>query len=101
MLNNTPADGARTDGSRTHRLQHEGGGTIATTIVLAIAEIDGVDPTEMEPLYGSVEPELLEALCEDDRPISGDVMFTYRGHRVTVDSDGGILVRQTVNGDHA
>lgn len=92
MIDNTPIDDSRTDGSRSRRVQYDGSGSIATTIVLAIAEIDDADPTEMEPLYGSVDPELLNSLVNDDRGISGDVMFTYRGYRVTVDSDGGIVV---------
>lgn len=99
MIDEGSVDAARADGYRTRRLRHEGSGSVATTIVLAIAEIDGVDPTEMEPLYGAVDPELLEALCDDDRQMSGDVMFTYRGHRVTVDTDGTIVVAPAAGRD--
>lgn len=99
MIDDTPVDDVRTDGSRTRKIRYEGDGSIATTIVLEIAGMEGTDPTEMEPLYGAVDPELLEALCADDRQVSGDVMFTYRGHRVTVVSDGGILIRREENGD--
>lgn len=98
MIDN-PVDGARADGSRARRFRHDGDGSIATTIVLAVAELDDADPTEMEPLYGSVDPDLLNALTTDDRPVSGDVMFTYRGYRVTVDSDGGILITRPADGD--
>lgn len=99
MIDETPVDGARTDGSRTRRIDHDGTGTVASTIVLAIAEMDGVDPTEMEPLYYSVDPDLLDALYNDDRQITGDVMFTYRGHRVTVDNEAGIVVTPASNQD--
>lgn len=98
MIDDTSADAARADESRTRRLKHEASGSITTTIVIAIAEMEGVDPTEMEPLYGSVDPALLEAVCSDEGQVTGDVVFTYRGYRVTVDSDGGTLIRPATTG---
>lgn len=97
-------DDARTDGEyddrpRTHRYHHDGDGAITTTVAFAVADVDDVDPSRMEPLYSVVDPELLEALGRDDRQVSGDVMFDYRGHRVTVDSDGGIVVRAAAPGE--
>lgn len=98
-IDETAVDGAHADGSLTRRFQHDGPGSVATTLVLAIAEIDGVDPTEMEPIYHSVDPDLLDALCGSDRQMTGDVMFTYRGYRVTVDSHGGIVVERAAEQD--
>lgn len=97
MIDETPVDDARTDGSPGRRLQHEGPGSVATTVVLAIADLDDIDPTEMAPLYESVDPELLEALLDDERRVSGDVMFTHCGYRVTVDACGEILVTAASN----
>lgn len=97
MIDETPLDRAWTDGSRVRRLRHEGPGSVATTIVRAIADLDGVDPTEMDPLYGSVDPDLLQALLDDDRRVTGDVMFTYRGYRVTVGTDGDIVITEASN----
>lgn len=91
MIDDTRPDGDRRTG--TFRFQHDGEGSISTSVVLAIAELDGVDPTEMELLYAAVDPDLLDAVHRSDRPDAADVAFDYRGYRVTVDSDGGIVVR--------
>lgn len=92
MMDDGSTDGLQTEGPRTHRFQHQGDGLVATTVALAVAEVDDVDPTAMEPLYGAVDPGLLERLTDGGRQLTGDVMFTYRGYRVTVDSDGGVLL---------
>lgn len=82
----------------THRVQHHRQEPVTTTVVLAVAELDGVDPTAMEPLYEAVDPALLEAL-DGGGPVSADVTFDYRGYRVTVDSDGGVAVVPRVEVD--
>lgn len=54
----------------------------STKIIEAIADLEGVDPTELrEPLYGAIDPEALDVLVG-----SGDVSvtFTYHGYEVTV-----------------
>lgn len=66
---------------------------VRTAVVFAVAEIEGLDPLEMKPLYDAVSPDLLEDVATADRRVSGDVMFNYYGHRVIVDSDGGVVVR--------
>lgn len=84
-------EGGRSD-ERTHRFQYDGEGSITSTIVLAIADLDGVDSAEMEPLYSAVDPGLLDAIEQADGSVSADVMFTYRGYRVTFDSDDNIVI---------
>lgn len=79
--------------TETLRVHPDGASDVRTAIVLAVAEIEDLDPLEMTPLYHAVSPDLLERMATSDRRVSGDLMFDYYGHRVVVDSDGGVVVR--------
>lgn len=65
--------------------------SISTTIVEAVAEEAGVDPTALPPLYERVDPDALDTLFE---PASGGfsrtrkLQFTYWGYVVTVGFNG-------------
>ncbi len=70
-------------------------------IINAIAEREGVEPTEIEPpeyeaLYDVLNPEALDALFaprEDGTPrSSGRVTFSYCGYDVVVTSDGDVEI---------
>lgn len=65
-------------------------------VVEAVADERGVEPTELEPLYGSVDPDGLDSLfpADDgagDRP-GPQLSFTFAEQRVRVSSDGSIDV---------
>lgn len=79
--------------TETLRVHPDEANDVRTAIVLAVAEIEDRDPLDMTPLYHAVSPDLLEQLATSDHRVSGDMMFDYYGHRVLVDSDGGIVVR--------
>jgi len=51
-------------------------------VVAAVAAQEDIDPMELPPLYGAVDPDALDALFADDRP--GRVSFQYAGYEVTV-----------------
>jgi hypothetical protein len=68
-------------------------GTPASTrVVRAVAEREGIDPVRLDPpLHDVVDPDALDALFAG-RATAGVVEFTYRGHAVRVDGDGGVQV---------
>ena len=71
-------------------------GSLCVTIVEAVADNEGVAPTELDvPLYKAVDIDALERLFEptdtgDER--RGYVSFEYAGYRVHVDSDRQVSV---------
>lgn len=65
-------------------------------VVEAVADERGVEPTELEPLYGSIDPDGLDSLfpADDgagDRP-GPQLSFTFAERRVRVSGDGSIAV---------
>lgn len=63
------------------------------SIIQAVASREGVDTTDLPPLHDAVEPELLETLRPplDDGP-GQHLAFQYLGYRITVRSDGAIIL---------
>lgn len=65
-------------------------GSISETVVVAVAEARGVDPTELDPrLYDFVDPDALDSLFRSDE---GSVAFTMAGCHVTVYGSGRVVV---------
>jgi hypothetical protein len=64
---------------------------IVTQVVRAVAAADGVDPTELEPLYEYMDPAALHQLNDQD---CGEWSLTFRfsDHQVTVTHETRILV---------
>lgn len=54
-------------------------------VVYAVANADGVDPIDLDPLYETIDPEALDALFEGTT--EGTIKFTYEGHDVVVRGD--------------
>lgn len=76
-----------------------GSRSVAQRIIEAVADKRGADPTELEPLYYSIDPDCVEKLFSDhSQPnVPTDqtdprLIFTYEGHRVRVSYDGAIDV---------
>lgn len=73
---------------------------ISVTIVTAIAEQEGVDPTEIRPpeyesLYDVCNPEALDALFSyDETATNGTISFTFCGYDVRVSSNGTVTVTE-------
>jgi hypothetical protein len=70
--------------------------SVARHVVEAVASREGTDPTELAPLYESIEPDGLNSLFTSAQPgPDGDhlsVDFDYAGYRVTVERDESITV---------
>lgn len=68
---------------------------LSRAVVDAIADHEGVDPTNLEPcLYDVIDPEALDALFPDGSPsgAGGRVRFSYDGRDVCVSADGRVRV---------
>ncbi|MFC7156141.1 HalOD1 output domain-containing protein [Halomarina halobia] len=69
----------------------------SVALVLAVAEVEGVDPLELnDSLYASVDPECLDGLLrprfDGTLRLDGHVSFRCCGYHVTVAGDGSITV---------
>ncbi|TYL36061.1 hypothetical protein CV102_24280 [Natronococcus pandeyae] len=65
--------------------------TPTTTVVNAVAEIEGIDATELEPLYERIDTDALNVLL--DSPKSQiKVAFKYGEYLVEVTKDGDVTV---------
>ncbi|WP_424015940.1 HalOD1 output domain-containing protein [Halorubrum xinjiangense] len=73
----------------------EGNGELVTDIVFAVADAEGVEPTELEArLYHTIDPEGIERAFFGPEPTEAarngteSVEFRYAGYLVDVRSDG-------------
>lgn len=76
--------------------------SLSYEVIAAVAEREGVDPTDIEPpeyesLYESINPEALDSLfaprSDGSKRTRGRVEFTYCGYRILVTSEGDVQVR--------
>ena len=68
-------------------------------VVRGVASAAGRDPLELPPLFGSVDPEALDATV---RTISdGTVSFRFAGYEVAVDSGGEVELTELPTGGTA
>jgi len=64
----------------------------ASAVLNAVAERKGVDTADLPPLYDTIGPDILEILHEADTDSDQQVTFDYVGYRITVRSDGSIVI---------
>lgn len=66
----------------------------STAIVQTVAVAADAEPTSIEPLYESVDPDALDRLVRSYEDGSTDVVVTFplAGHEVTVHGDGEVVV---------
>ena len=85
----------RTDTYHAHHDWAENA-SIGTTIVNAVAALDGVASDEYEPIYDVIDPDALDAVLTPTTNRSArapvQVQFSYHGHMITVDSTGEIVI---------
>lgn len=68
-------------------------GGYANRIVRRVAEVEGVEPDELPPLYESIDPDALATLLESSAETM-TVEFSYLDYRVIVDNDA-VTVHET------
>jgi hypothetical protein len=63
-------------------------------VIATLAEVMDTDPVALDPLYSTVDPEALDALCQVRNGANGDVhtTFTHEGHEIRVHSYGVIAI---------
>lgn len=68
----------------------------STVVVLAVAGANGTDALDMASLNDIIDPDCLDGLFEPKRDGTpregGHVTFPFAGHRVTVHSDGEVVL---------
>lgn len=69
------------------------------SIVIAVADAEGVSPLDLPPLYPTIDPDALDAVIgslNDTRgEPRGSVTFAYDSYEVTVTGDGGISLAES------
>jgi len=76
---------------------HGTGRSAAVRVTEEVAEREGTDPLDLEPLYEAVDPDALDAFCRTGGP-DASVTFAYLGYRVTVDGTGEVDVTDPEDG---
>ncbi|MDS0476513.1 HalOD1 output domain-containing protein [Natrinema sp. 1APR25-10V2] len=65
--------------------------SLSMTVIDLVATADDTDPVSLEPLYGTIDPDLLDSLPDSDGFTS--LEFSYHGYSVTVeDAPDGVEV---------
>lgn len=67
---------------------------ITETIISELADQEGVDPLELEPLYTSIDPDALQTLYEPPNDVHR-VEFEYADYKVTIEDEGQIHFEST------
>lgn len=85
-------DGPATPAERTFRTWRSDDEPATETVVRGLAAIEGVEPGELDPLYGHVDPDALDALVGAPGG-AVTVGFAVGRHWVRVRGDGSVAIR--------
>lgn len=64
-------------------------------VVERVAEAEGVDPLDLDPLYEAIDPDALDKLCggaDYDARSSARIVFDYNGYTVVVDGPDSVTL---------
>lgn len=67
------------------------GESVSRAAIQAVSSLKGCDPCELTPLYWTIDPEMLDELCESRR--EGTVKFVYSDLHITVENGEYLLLR--------
>lgn len=75
------------------------GETATWNVIDAISEVTGTPPTELQPLYETIDPDALDQLIESSsenpsRSAETTVSFYHEGCAVTIEAGGQLTVRR-------
>ena len=70
--------------------------SIVLAIVTTIAEQEGLDPLELEPLQHTLNVEALEKLFDGTPSHDLRIQFQYYGYEVTVTGDGQVTTERSM-----
>jgi hypothetical protein len=95
----TPSEDPERDrGSDTYAFEWNGTDDrpLSAAIAYSVAEVDGTDPTELEPLNDTVDTDALDRLFGTSPGVPRDegfLVFQFAGYDVTVFADGLVTIR--------
>jgi len=78
--------------------------SVSSKIIDTVARSKQVDATELPPLYETIDPDALDALCSSGTNGAGDdgsairIQFTYAGRDVVVRTPDSVEVRHSASG---
>jgi len=80
--------------ARSIRIQYDqqSSESLSLVVVRAVSAVIGREPTAMEPLYSTVDPEAIERLVRSagDGPLR--ISFSYEGTLVSVEGSGDVVI---------
>ena len=65
---------------------------VCRRVIDEVAAAEGVEPTELPPLAGSIDPDALETLFDPSTDAWRELRFEYAGYTVHVDTLGEVRV---------
>ncbi|WP_054863520.1 HalOD1 output domain-containing protein [Natronolimnobius baerhuensis] len=65
--------------------------SVSTAAINAVSSLNDCEPWELRPLYATIDPELLDELCESQQ--TGTVKFVYSDFHITVENGEYLLLR--------
>lgn len=93
MFDSHDGDDRSPDGTLRHRYDWDAV-RASTAVVEMVAIAADVEPSALDPLYDTVDPEALDRLIGKDETsaVAVEVVFEYAGYDVTVRGDGVVTV---------
>lgn len=90
-INETPDD-APDRRTVTHHVHYDpaSDASASETLVAAVADIDDTGPLELEPLYETLDPDVIDDFVSSERhsDVGGNVSFAFAGYDVRVHASG-------------
>ncbi|SFR74630.1 hypothetical protein SAMN04487947_4121 [Halogeometricum rufum] len=83
------------DGAESYHVAYERSELVSTNVVLSVAAIENVEPTELPPLASTIDPDALDSLFVED--VSGRISFSYAGYDVTIHAGGRLEIVPSVD----
>jgi hypothetical protein len=76
----------RTDAPTVHTCEWGGDTSLPAAVVECVAAVTGEDPTDMQQLYHTIDPDALQSLVGSADRVGGSIAvdFTYNGCAVSV-----------------
>ncbi|GAB3665350.1 HalOD1 output domain-containing protein [Halopiger thermotolerans] len=67
------------------------GESVSMAAIRAVSSLKEREPQELVPLYRTIDPEMLDELCESQQ--NGIVRFVYSGFQITVEEGKYLLLQ--------
>lgn len=67
------------------------GESVSMAAIHAVSSLQECEPCELTPLYETIDPEMLDELCESQQ--NGTVKFVFNGFHITVEQGEYLLLQ--------